>query len=90
MAFSVFHQVVQLPPRRFGGLPPGVPKRFPTYADRPLAERRLAAGLTQFALAETAGVCREIVRRVEAGIRVRAKTRARVLEALRAAERATA
>ena len=88
--FSVFDQAVIVPPRRVGGLPPGCPKVFPTYAERPLAVRRHAAGLTQIALAETAGVCREIVRRIEAGIKVRAKTRRRVLEALRQVERAAA
>jgi predicted transcriptional regulator len=90
MAFSVFDQVVQLPPRRFGGLPAGCPKVFPVHAQRPLAQRRHAVGLTQVALAETAGVCREIVRRIEAGVRVRAKTRERVLRVLRLAERGRA
>ena len=85
--FSVFDQVVQLPPRRVGGTPRGVPKRFPVHEGRVVAQRRLACGMTQERLADLAGFCREVVRRVEAGMRVRSKTRDRVLHVLRQAER---
>jgi hypothetical protein len=90
MPFSVFDQVVQLPPRRVGGQRPGEPKVRAGHEARPLTMRRVALGLTQADLAELAGLSTDTLGRIEMGRRPHARNRRRLLDVLRQAERALA
>ena len=84
--FSVFSQVVVLPAnRRAAGTRTGVPVLRREVADRSLAGRRVALGVTQAWVADSLGISRQTVQRAELrprharGVRADARQTARRL-----------